>query len=61
MKVYLNYDLVYTSEPLAISNALNNFVLDLKDGYYFNTVTMEGIQYTSSIDEQTFTYNSVGN
>ena len=60
VKVYLNYDLVYTSEPLAISNALNNFVLDLKDGYYFNTVTMEDIQYTSSIGGQTFTYNSVG-
>lgn len=60
VKVYLNYDLVYTSEPLAISNALNNFILDLEDGYYFNTVTMEDIQYTSSIDGQTFTYNSVG-
>lgn len=61
VKVYLNYDLVYTSEPLAISNALNNFVLDLKDGYYFNTVTMEDIQYTSSIKGQVITYNSVGN
>ena len=61
VKVYLNYDLVYTSEPLAISNALNNFVLDLEDGYYFNTVTMEDIQYTSSIESQIITYNSVGN
>lgn len=61
VKVYLNYDLVYTSEPLAISNALNNFILDLEDGYYFNTVTMEDIQYTSSIKGQVITYNSVGN
>lgn len=60
VEAYLNYELVYTSEPLNISNALNNFALDVNDGYYFDTVNMQDIKYSSNIDGQTFTYNSLG-
>lgn len=56
----MNYELVYTSEPLNISNALNNFALDVNDGYYFDTVNMQDIKYSSDIAGQTFTYNSLG-
>lgn len=56
IKAYLNYELVYTSEPLNISNALNNFNLDLNEGYYFDTTAKENIHYSSDIDGQTFTY-----
>lgn len=60
VEAYLNYELVYTSEPLNISNALNNFALDVNDGYYFDTVNMQDIKYSSDIAGQTFTYNSLG-
>lgn len=60
VEAYLNYELVYTSEPLNISNALNNFALDVNDGYYFDTVNMQDIKYSSNIAGQTFTYNSLG-
>lgn len=58
VEVYLNYEKVCTFPDLNISNALGNFILDVKDGYYFDTVNMQDITFDSDIEAQTFTYQS---
>lgn len=37
VEAYLNYELVYTSDYMRISNSLHNFDLTVNEGYYFDT------------------------
>lgn len=58
VEVYLNYEQVCTFPDLNISNSLGNFILDVNNGYYFDTVNMQDITFDSNIDTQTFTYQA---
>ena len=52
----MNYELVYRAEDLPIANTGRNFILDVNDGYYFDTVGLQNIKYSSDIDGQSFSY-----
>lgn len=56
VEAYLNYELVYRAEDLPIANTGRNFILDVNDGYYFDTVGLQNIKYSSDIDGQSFSY-----
>ena len=56
VEAYLNYELVYTAKDLPIANTARNFILDVNDGYYFDTVGLQNIKYSSDIDGQSFSY-----
>ena len=56
VEAYLNYELVYTAKDLPIANTARNFILDVNDGYYFDTAELQDIKYSSNIDGQTLSY-----
>ena len=56
VEAYLNYELVYTAKDLPIANTARNFILDVNDGYYFDTARLQDIKYSSNIDGQTLSY-----
>ena len=56
VEAYLSYELVYRAEDLPIANTGRNFILDVNDGYYFDTVGLQNIKYSSDIDGQSFSY-----
>ena len=56
VEAYLNYELVYTAKDLPIANTARNFILDVNDGYYFDTAGLQDIKYRSNIDGQTLSY-----
>ena len=60
VEAYLNYELVYESDYMHISNSLNNFDLTVNDGYYFDTESMQNIRWESDVPGQTFTLTPVG-
>ena len=60
VEAYLNYELIYTSDYVHISNSLNNFDLTVNEGYYFDTEKMQNIKWDSEVDGQSFTLTPVG-